>query len=57
MFEEHTGIPINNCVILMTQQDDGPVVFTATRDEFVPKLIEARDAYENRQDDLYKYTR
>ena len=48
MFEEHTGIPINNCVILMTQQDDGPVVFTATRDEFVPKLIEARDAYENR---------
>lgn len=48
MFEEHTGIPINNCVILMTQQDDGPVVFTATRDEFVPQLIEARDAYENR---------
>ena len=46
MFEEHTGIPINNCVILMTQQDDGPAVFTATRDEFVPQLIEARDAYE-----------
>jgi len=48
MFEERTGIPINSSVILMAQQDDGPAVFTATRDEFVPKLLEARDAYENR---------
>jgi genome maintenance exonuclease 1 len=46
MFEERTGIPVDQTVILMAQQDDGPAVFSATRDEFVPKLLEARDAYE-----------
>ena len=46
MFEERTGIPINNSVILMAQEDDCPVVFTATRDEFVTKLLDARDDYE-----------
>ena len=46
MFEERTGIPVDQSVILMTQQDDGPAVFTATRDEFVPKLLDARDDYE-----------
>ena len=30
----------------MAQEDDGPVVFTATRDEFVTKLLDARDDYE-----------
>jgi hypothetical protein len=46
MFEERTGIPVSQTVILMAQQDDGPAVFTATRDEFVPKLLDARDDYE-----------
>ena len=46
MFEERTGIPVDQTVILMAQQDDGPAVFTATRDEFVPKLLDARDDYE-----------
>ncbi len=46
MFEERTGIPINNSVILMSQEDDGPVVFTATRDDFVTKLLDDRDDYE-----------
>ena len=46
MFEERTGIPVDQTVILMAQQDDGPAVFTATRDEFVPKLLAARDDYE-----------
>ena len=46
MFEERTGIPVDQSVILMTQQDDGPAVCTATRDEFVPKLLDARDDYE-----------
>jgi len=46
MFEERTGIPVDQIVILMTQQDDGPAVFVEKRDEFVPKLLEARDAYE-----------
>ena len=48
MFEERTGIPVDQIVILMTQQDDGPAVFVEKRDEFVPKLLEARDEYENR---------
>ena len=46
MFEERTGIPVDQTVLLMAQQDDGPAVFTATRDEFVPKLLDARDDYE-----------
>ena len=46
MFEERTGIPVSQSVIIMAMEDDGPAVFTATRDEFVPQLIEARDAYE-----------
>ena len=46
MFEERTGIPVDQTVILMAQEDDGPAVWVETRDEFVPKLIEARDAYE-----------
>ena len=46
MFEERTGIPVDQTVILMAQQDDGPAVFTATRGEFVPKLLDARDDYE-----------
>lgn len=48
MFEERTGIPVDQIVILMTQQDDGPAVFVEKRDEFVPKLLETRDEYENR---------
>mgnify|MGYP001346502692 CR=1 FL=1 len=46
MFEERTGIPINQSVIIMAMEESDPAVFTATRDEFVPRLIEARDAYE-----------
>jgi genome maintenance exonuclease 1 len=47
MFEERTGIPVDQTVILMVQEDEGPVVFVEKRDNYVSKLIEARDAYEN----------
>jgi ATP-dependent exoDNAse (exonuclease V) beta subunit len=46
MFEERTGIPVSQTVILMAQQDDGPAVFTAKRDDFVTQLLDARDDYE-----------
>ena len=46
MFEERTGIPIDQTVVLITQEDDGPMIHVEKRDEFVPQLLEARDAYE-----------
>ena len=46
MFEERTGIPVDQTVILMAQEDDGPAICVEKRDEFVPKLLEARDVYE-----------
>lgn len=47
MFEERTGIPVSQTVILMAQEDDGPAIWVEKRDDFVPQLIETRDAYEN----------
>ena len=46
MFEERTGIPVDQTVILMAQEDEGPAIWVETRDEFVPKLLDARDDYE-----------
>ena len=46
MFEERTGIPVDQTVILMVQEDEGPVVFVEKRDNYVSKLMEARDKYE-----------
>lgn len=46
MFEERTGIPVDQTVILMAQEDEGPVVFVEKRDNYVSKLMEARDKYE-----------
>ena len=31
----------------MAQEDDGPAIWVEKRDDFVPQLIETRDAYEN----------
>tara|TARA_B100000519_G_scaffold148798_1_gene129635 strand:+ start:492 stop:1172 length:681 start_codon:yes stop_codon:yes gene_type:complete len=47
MFEERTGIPVDQTVVLITQEDDGPMIHVEKRDEFVPQLLEARDAYES----------
>ena len=46
MFEERTGIPIDQTVVLITQEDDGPMIHVEKRDDFVPQLLEARDVYE-----------
>ena len=46
MFEERTGIPVDQTVILMAQEDEGPAIWVEKRDEFVPKLLDARDDYE-----------
>ena len=48
MFEERTGIPIDQIVILMAQEDEGPVVFVEKRDNYVPKLMEARNEFEKK---------
>ena len=48
MFEERTGIPVSQSVIIMAMEESEPAVFTATRDEFVPQLLEARDNYEQK---------
>lgn len=48
MFEERTGIPVDQTVILMAQEDEGPVVFVEKRDNYVPKLIEARNEFEKK---------
>ena len=48
MFEERTGIPVSQSVIIMAMEESEPAVFTATRDEFVPRLLEARDNYEQK---------
>jgi CRISPR/Cas system-associated exonuclease Cas4 (RecB family) len=46
MFEERTGIPVDQTVILMAQEDEDPAIWVEKRDEFVPKLLDARDDYE-----------
>ena len=48
MFEERTGIPVDQIVILMAQEDEGPVVFVEKRDNYVPKLMEARNEFEKK---------
>ena len=48
MFEERTGIPVSQSVIIMAMEESEPAVFIATRDEFVPRLLEARDNYERK---------
>ena len=34
-------------VVLITQEDDGPMIHVEKRDDFVPQLLEARDVYED----------
>jgi len=46
MFEERTGIPVSQLVILMAVEGEEPIVFCEKRDDYVAKLLEARDDYE-----------
>ena len=45
MFEERTGIEINQIVILVVTEDGVVQEFVKTKDEYLPKLIEAIDDF------------
>ena len=46
MWEERTGIPVDQTVIIMAVEEDEPIVHIQKRDDYVPRLLELRDEYE-----------
>ena len=49
MWEERTGMAINQTRIVMDVDDFHPVMYKETRDAWIDKLIETRDEYNRRQ--------
>jgi len=49
MFEERTGMPIPNTVILMDVDDHGPVVFKEHRDNYTKLLLDTKAEYDRRK--------
>lgn len=47
MWEERTGIEVNNLVILMSVEDDTPMVFTDYKQNWLDKFNEVRLQYKN----------
>ena len=47
MFEERTGIPITNSVIIIGVANEEPQLFVEHRDNYTDYLLECRDLYEN----------
>jgi genome maintenance exonuclease 1 len=47
MYEERTGIPINKIVVLMSVDDEDPLVFVEKRDNYVKYLLETKRMYDN----------
>lgn len=45
MYEERTGIPVPNIVIIISVDDDVPQVFTDKRDNYVGQLLDVRKKY------------
>lgn len=45
MYEERTGIPVPNIVIIISVDDDFPQVFTDQRDFYVKQLMNVREQY------------
>lgn len=45
MFEERTGIPVDRLVIIMSVDDDKPLLFVEKRDDWIGKFIELREDY------------
>jgi len=45
MYEERTGIPVPNIVIIISVDDDFPQVFTDKRDHHVKDLLAVREKY------------
>ena len=49
MWEERTGMPIQQTRIVMDVDDFHPVMYKETRDAWIDKLIEVRDEYNRRK--------
>jgi hypothetical protein len=49
MWEERTGMPINQTRIVMDVDDFHPVMYKETRDNWIEKMIETRDEYNRRK--------
>ena len=49
MFEERTGMPITNTVIIMDVDDNEPIVFKEHRDNWVDLLLETKAEYDRRK--------
>ena len=47
MYEERTGIPIDQSVIMVAVEGDDPQVFVEKRDNYVELLLSARDTWES----------
>jgi hypothetical protein len=45
MFEERTKIPVEDLVIIMSVDDENPLIFTEKRDDWIFKFIELREDY------------
>lgn len=45
MFEERTGIPVSKLVIIMSVDDDNPLLFIEKRDDWIKQFIELRQDY------------
>ena len=48
MYEELTGIPVPQIVILIAVEDDNPQVFVKRRDEWVKELLHYRNLFESK---------
>jgi len=45
MFEERTGIPVGKLVIIMSVDDEQPLIFTEKRDDWINMFIDLREDY------------
>ena len=49
MWEERTGMPITNTVIIMDVDDHEPIIFREHRDNHIQLLIDTKKEYDRRQ--------
>jgi genome maintenance exonuclease 1 len=49
MWEERTGMPITNTVIIMDVDDNEPLVFKEHRDNYIDLLVDTKKEYDRRQ--------
>ena len=49
MWEERTGMPITNTVIVMDVDDHEPIIFREHRDNHIQLLIDTKKEYDRRQ--------